>query len=84
IHLHRYHRHAELTFEQVDKYFLEGFRHYLQHEAMTKSDTGLSRNPACSYFNKIRAALNQAQRDRIIRDNPVEQVKSIKAERTQR
>ncbi|MDI5424851.1 hypothetical protein MJM99_32655, partial [Salmonella enterica subsp. enterica serovar Kentucky] len=27
---------------------------------------------------------NQAQRDRIIRDNPVEQVKSIKAERTQR
>lgn len=84
IHLHRYHRHAELTFEQVDKYFLEGFRHYLQHEAMTKSDTGLSRNTACSYFNKIRAALNQAQRDRIIRDNPVEQVKSIKAERTQR
>ncbi|TCN86800.1 integrase-like protein [Shewanella fodinae] len=84
IHRHRYHRHAELTFEQVDKYFLEGFRHYLQHEAMTKSDTGLSRNTACSYFNKIRAALNQAQRDRIIRDNPVEQVKSIKAERTQR
>ncbi|MEQ9861977.1 site-specific integrase [Pectobacterium cacticida] len=84
IHLHRYHRHAELTFEQVDKYFLEGFRQYLQHEAITKSDTCLSRNTACSYFNKIRAALNQAQRDRIITDNPVEQVKSIKAERTQR
>jgi len=35
-HLHRYHGLSELTFEQVDKRFLEGFRHYLQHEATTK------------------------------------------------
>lgn len=41
IHLHRYYGHAELNFEQVDKYFLEGFRHYLQHEAMTKSEQHL-------------------------------------------
>ena len=75
---------SELTFEQVDKRFLEGFRHYLQHEATTKSGTKLAKNTTSSYFNKVRAALNQAYRDGIVRDNPVQQVKSIKPENTKR
>ena len=83
-HLHRYHGLSELTFEQVDKRFLEGFRHYLQHEATTKSGTKLAKNTTSSYFNKVRAALNQAYRDGIVRDNPVQQVKSIKPENTKR
>lgn len=83
-HLHNYHAKSELTFEQVDKHFLEGFKYYLQHQALTKSKAKLSKNTTSTYFNKIRAALNKAYRDGIIRDNPVTLVSSIKPENTQR
>lgn len=83
-HLRRYLGQEDLTFAQIDEHFLEGFKAYLLNDAQTKSGERLSRNTTCSYYNKVRAALNQASRDRIIRDNPVELVKSIKAERTQR
>lgn len=83
-HLRRFHKQGELTFEEIDKIFLEGFRDYLQHVAATKSGQKLSRNTSCSYFNKVRAALNQAEKDRIIHENPVRQVKSIKGENTKR
>ncbi|WP_179696438.1 phage integrase SAM-like domain-containing protein, partial [Salmonella enterica] len=50
----------------------------------TKSQSKLAKNTASSYFNKVRAALNEAFREGIIRDNPVQRVKSVKAENTQR
>ncbi|WP_335901461.1 site-specific integrase [Shewanella algae] len=83
-HLRRYNGKAELTFEEMDKNLLEGFKNYLLKEARTKSDNPLSKNTASSYFNKIRAALNQAYQEGIIRDNPVRMVKSVKAENTKR
>ncbi|MFN7073922.1 phage integrase SAM-like domain-containing protein, partial [Proteus mirabilis] len=79
-----YHGRAELTFEEIDKKFLEGFRKYLLEEPLTKSQSKLAKNTASSYFNKVRAALNEAFREGIIRDNPVQRVKSVKAENTQR
>ncbi len=83
-HLRSYHGRAELTFEEIDKKFLEGFRKYLLEEPLTKSQSKLAKNTASSYFNKVRAALNEAFREGIIRDNPVQRVKSVKAENTQR
>ncbi|HFG2088334.1 TPA: site-specific integrase [Vibrio cholerae] len=83
-HLRSYHGRAELTFEELDKKFLEGFRKYLLEEPLTKSKSKLAKNTASSYFNKVRAALNEAYREGIIRDNPVQRVKSVKAENTQR
>ncbi|MBO2626625.1 MULTISPECIES: site-specific integrase [Gammaproteobacteria] len=83
-HLRSYHGRAELTFEEIDKKFLEGFRKYLLEEPLTKSKSKLAKNTASSYFNKVRAALNEAYREGIIRDNPVQRVKSVKAENTQR
>lgn len=83
-HLRSYHGRAELTFEELDKKFLEGFRKYLLEEPLTKSQSKLAKNTASSYFNKVRAALNEAYREGIIRDNPVQRVKSVKAENTQR
>lgn len=83
-HLRSYHVRAELTFEELDKKFLEGFRKYLLEEPLTKSKSKLAKNTASSYFNKVRAALNEAFREGIIRDNPVQRVKSVKAENTQR
>lgn len=83
-HLRNYHRRAELAFEEINKEFLEGFRKYLLQEPITKSKTKLSKNSASSYFNKIRAALNEAYREGIIRENPTVRVKSIKPENTKR
>lgn len=83
-HLKRYHQLPELTFEEVNQDFLDGFKHYLMHQARTKSDTPLSRNTQCSYFNKLRACLNQAEQEGLIRNNPTRRVKSIKAENNKR
>lgn len=74
----------DLSFDELDKDWLDGFKYYLTNEAKTKSDTALSRNTQSSYFNKVRAAINQAYREGIIRDNPLSQVTSIKAKTTKR
>ncbi|KIT20183.1 site-specific integrase [Vibrio parahaemolyticus] len=74
----------DLSFDELDKDWLDGFRYYLTNEAKTKSDTALSRNTQSSYFNKVRAAINEAHREGIIRDNPLSQVTSIKAKTTKR
>ena len=83
-HLRQYHKLPELTFEEVDQLFLEGFRHYLMHKARTKSGTPLSRNTQSAYFNKLRAALNQAEQERLLPDNPVRRVKAIQGEKNKR
>ncbi len=69
---------ASTTFEQVDIQFVEGFKKYLLGTAKTKNGKLLSNNSALSYFNKFRAALNQAFNDGVINDNPIKRVKSIK------
>ncbi|HDY7720954.1 TPA: site-specific integrase [Vibrio vulnificus] len=74
----------DLSFDELDKDWLDGFKYYLTNEAKTKSDTALSRNTQSSYFNKVRAAINEAHREGIIRDNPLSQVTSIKAKTTKR
>ena len=71
-------------FKDIDTDFVERFKEYLLTEPLTKSKTTLSQNAALSYFNKFRAALNQAFEDRIINENPTKRVKGIKAEDTQR
>ncbi|EKY4210116.1 site-specific integrase [Vibrio parahaemolyticus] len=74
----------DLSFDELDKDWLDGFKYCLTNEAKTKSDTPLSRNTQSSYFNKVRAAINEAHREGIIRDNPLSQVTSIKAKTTKR
>ena len=77
-HLKSFHGNDKLSFEQVTSEFVEGFKDYLLTAPLTKSKTKLSSNSACAYFNKLRAALNQAFRDEIIVKNPITKVKSIK------
>lgn len=77
LHFERYVKHPVFSFEQITPQLLEGFKSYLKDMPITKSSGKLSSNTASTYFNKIRAALNQAYKDGIVRDNPVEQVKSI-------
>ncbi len=74
----------DLTFEEVDTNFLEKFKKHLLEARITKSNTRLAQNSALSYFNKVKAALNQAFDEKIIPDKVGQRVKSIKEQDTHR
>ncbi|MGB0893158.1 MAG: site-specific integrase [Parashewanella sp.] len=83
-HLQAYIKNGDIAFQDITKEWLEGFKTHLEKTAKTKSNTLLSRNTQSTYFNKVRATLNQAQQDGIIQFNPVIQVRSIKGKTSQR
>jgi len=68
----------DVSFAEVDRQFVQDFKYYLDKEAKTKSNTGLSQNSKYSYYNKLRAALKQAVKDGIIPTNPSEGVEAFK------
>lgn len=74
----------DITFAEVDRKFVQGFREYLDKDAKTKSNQNLSQNSKYSYFNKFRAALKQAVKDGIIPTNPSEGVEAFKQGEPQR
>lgn len=82
-HLEKY-KGGMITFKEITPEYIEGFKDYLLRGAKMKSGKGLSTNAALSYFNKFRAALNQAYDDQIINDNPAKRVKGIKQAETHR
>ncbi|MBL7880996.1 MAG: site-specific integrase, partial [Chryseobacterium gambrini] len=67
-----------ISFDDVDIAYCEGFKNYLQKIAKTKSGKPLSGNSVSSYFTKMRAALNQAVDDGIILTNPSHKVSTPK------
>ena len=73
-----------LTFEQVTVDWVEGVRRYFDTQAKTKSGNLISKNTASSYFNKVRAAINDAYAKGIIANNPLNQVKGIKSDSSPR
>lgn len=82
-----------ITFKQVDSKFIDGFKSYLDKTAKDQykrksPDAGegkpLSQNSKVSYFNKLRACINQAFEDRIIPINPLRGVTGFKQAETQR
>lgn len=73
-----------ITFRDVDEDFVRGYKKYLDKDAKTKSDTNLSQNSKASYFNKLRACINQAYDEKIIQDNPIKRVQGFKIEETKR
>jgi integrase/recombinase XerD len=84
IMLKRHHPDENLTFEQITPEWLEGVKRYLDTQAKTKSGNLISKGTASSYFNKVRAVINDAYAKGIINKNPLKQVKGIKAELTER
>lgn len=84
IQLKKHHPDESLTFEQVTVEWVEGVRAYLDTQANTKSGNLISKNTASSYFNKVRAVINDAYAKGIIAKNPLKQVKGIKADSTER
>lgn len=80
------------TFADITPKWIQGFRDYLENDACAwgcdfrerVKDHPLSRNSKVSYFNKLRACLNQAFEDRIITINPMRGIEAFKPEEGKR
>lgn len=92
-HLERYCR-PDMTFREVTPEFVQGFKDYLDRTARVrdkrkKADTTEDRKPLSnaskvSYFNKLRACINQAFEDRILPHNPLRGIEGFKLEERER
>lgn len=74
----------DITFRNIDESFCEDFRDYLKHSARTKANKPLSSNTICAYFNKFRATLNKAVKEKIIQFNPCIDIENPKLIENQR
>ena len=87
-HLKKYEKNEKITFEDITPEWVQGFHDYLENDACAWThdyrkkikDKPLARNSKLSYFNKLRACLNQAFEDRIIPINPCRGIDNFKAE----
>ncbi len=87
-HLKKYERRENITFAEITPEWVQGFKDYLENDAVAWShdyrqrlkDKPLARNSKVSYFNKLRACLNQAFEERIIAVNPLRGIEGFKAE----
>ena len=59
-----------VLFKEIDNTFCQGFANYLTEKAETKSGNRLSTSSINSYFNKFRACLKQAVKERVLLSNP--------------
>lgn len=92
-HLERYCR-ADMTFREVTSEWIQGFKDYLDRTARVKDKRKhittdydlkpLSQNSKVSYFNKLRACINQAFEDRIMPHNPLRGIEGFKTEEKER
>ena len=87
-HLKKYEKREDITFSEITPEWVQGFKDYLENEAVAWGhdyrkrikDKPLARNSKMSYFNKLRACLNQAYEERIIPVNPLRGIEGFKAE----
>lgn len=82
-HLNNY-RPTDISFQDIDKSFVEGFKDYLDTKAIGQASKQLSQNSKYSYFGKFTAALKQAVADGILRSNPANGVPHFKQGEPQR
>jgi integrase len=74
----------DISFRNIDESFCESFRDYLKNNARTKAKKPLSSNTILSYFNKFRATLNKAVKEKIIQFNPCLDIENPKHIENQR
>lgn len=87
-HLKKYEKREDITFAEITSEWVQGFKDYLDNDAVAWThdyrkrikDHPLARNSKMSYFNKLRACLNQAYEERIIAVNPLRGIDGFKAE----
>lgn len=66
------------VFGDVDEIFCQDFRDFL-----LRQDT-ISNNTAAAYFDKFKYVIKEASAQKLLKDNPVERIRSIKLEDTKR
>ena len=66
---------GNVAFKNINERWLEKYQYFLLKQ--------VSRNSAHTYYSKIKAALNQAVRDKIIQSNPCNRVQNIRKEDTE-
>ena len=84
----KYENREDITFAEITSEWVQGFKDYLDNDAVAWThdyrkrikDHPLARNSKMSYFNKLRACLNQAYEERIIAVNPLRGIDGFKAE----
>lgn len=74
----------QVKFKEVTPVFCEQFKTYLTEQAKTKSENSLSSSSVSSYFNKFRACLKKAVKDKIIFTNPADGITNPKVEDNER
>ena len=87
-HLEKYESNQRITLSQITPKWVQGFKDYLENEATAWGcdfrkrikDHPLARNSKLSYFNKLKACLNQAYEDRLIAYNPMRGIENFKPE----
>lgn len=87
-HLKKYEKRENITFDSITHEWVQGFRDYLDNKAVSYGNASkkrgvekpLSANSKLSYFNKLKACLNQAYEDHIITVNPIIGIERFKAE----
>lgn len=67
-----------IRFNEINSAWLEDLKYYFTNQLKTKGKNEISNNTRSSYFNKIRAAINQAVKDDYLKENPCLKVKCIK------
>jgi len=91
-HLQRY-CDEKTTFKDITSDWIEGFKDFLDNvekDAYKRRNNSLaegkplSQNSKVSYFNKLRACINQAFEDRIIPINPLRGIDGFKQDETER
>ncbi|MBT3453654.1 MAG: site-specific integrase [Lentimicrobiaceae bacterium] len=82
-HLNQY-TNGRVLFKEIDDKFCEGFKNYLTNKVKKNNGECLSSSSVSSYFNKFRASLKQAVKDKIILYNPSIDVKIPKVREKER
>lgn len=87
-HLKKYEKRETITLGEITPEWVQGFKDYLENDAVAWGhdfrkrikDKPLARNSKLSYFNKLRACLNQAYEEQIIPTNPLRGIEGFKPE----
>lgn len=76
----------DVTMNQINESFLEGFKEYLLNTKVRRGykERKLAINTALSYYNKVRTAVKEAHNKKLLRENPVTRVKGITPAETHR
>ena len=91
-HLEIYEKNKDITFDDITPEWVQGFKDYLENDAKAWSADyrkrldyhPLARNSKLSYFNKLRATLNQALADGVIEHSPMRGIENFKMEESKR